>query len=177
MRTQNKIQMAVGVFMALAIVPQALSLAQACPTKIVLSEAHFLGGESFPTDSQIKTNFEQEFVIPFGHLPTWMDSDLTNVENFVHVLASKYSKNTIVLPVTSDSEQNCTGTIGSDEYTYNADFGGITFDLGTGNRDAVFIPLQSHAPVQLNIALPSNCSNCNTRAELFDFDEAVISDQ
>jgi hypothetical protein len=177
MNTKNRVQMVVGVFMTLAILPQVLSLAQACPTKVIFSGARFLGGESFPTGEQVKANLNQEFHTPFSHDVTWIPSDLANFENFVHMIASHYSNDRVVLPLQTDSQQNCTGTLGTNQYSYNAGQGGIVFNLDAEGRDTVFVPLQSHAPVEIFISLPSNCSNCNTQAELFEFDSATISDQ
>lgn len=139
--------------------------ASQCPAKIILKGARFINNEQFPTEAQIRTNFNQVLHAPFEpDFPTWMPSDLDSAELIVSTLQSNYKQDEVVLEP-KWTGQSCTGSIG--KLTYSADFTGVEFAID--DRVYVDIGARNHAPVQLLLALASNCSNCVNTTELFEF--------
>lgn len=134
-----------------------------CPKEITLSGARFLGGEEFPTDAQIETNFRQTFVT--GGFRTYGSDDLAAAQLFVSLLRENSFGHTVTLrPFGRDADGACVGTLEGQAFTVDQD--GVTFVLG--EIRSVTIGIGDRMPVMYNLDLPSNCSGCVRETELFE---------
>lgn len=175
----NKSMLLTGLIAAALQIQSAAAVD--CPAKVLLKNAAFIGGEEFPTEQQLKTNFNHSFVV--GNTTTWEQDDLSHAESFVELLRENYNETTKTVTLTLhpiDSER-CGGRLGPLAFAYTE--AGLIFVLDDFQRDTVTIPYPdpgqtfNHAAVEMNIALPSNCSNCIRDAELFEFRQVETHSQ